>query len=248
MTDGGAVVRGARARLSIVVPVLDEAANLARLRPHLRAECPDADVIVVDGGSADGTARAARDWPQARYLVSEPGRARQMNAGARAARGDVLLFLHADTLLPPGAAAAIAGALADPRVVGGRFDVSFSSPRWPFRMIAAFMNGRSRLTRIATGDQAIFVRRDIFARLGGYADLPLMEDVELCARLKRQGRIRCLRLRVVTSPRKWERDGILRTILLMWALRLCYVVGVDPARLHRWYYGRPAPAPTRTCS
>jgi GT2 family glycosyltransferase len=127
-------------------------------------------------------------------------------------------------------------------VVGGRFDVRFSSPRWPFRMIAALMNRRSRLTGIATGDQAIFVRRAVFEALGGYPDIPLMEDVELSARLRRRGRIACLRARVTTSSRKWERDGIARTIALMWTLRLLYVAGVPPAVLHRWYYGGP-PAP-----
>jgi rSAM/selenodomain-associated transferase 2 len=223
--------------LSIIVPVLDEAENLERLLPHLSARCPDAEVIVVDGGSADRTALVARAWPRARYLASERGRARQMNAGARAARGDMLLFLHADTLLPVGAADAIASVLAEPEVVGGRFDVSFASPHPAFRLIATFMNWRSRLTGIATGDQAIFVHRDVFEALGGYPDIPLMEDVEFSARLRRQGRIRCLRLRVTTSARKWERDGIVRTVVLMWALRLLYFLRADPARLHRWYYG-----------
>ncbi len=224
--------------LSIIVPVLDEAENLERLLPHVRGRCPDAEVIVVDGGSADRTALVARDWPHARYLASERGRARQMNAGARAAHGDILLFLHADTLLPADAATAIARALADRRVVGGRFDVSFASPGRAFRLIATFMNWRSRLTGIATGDQAIFVRRDVFEGLGGYPDIPLMEDVELSARLGRRGRMRCLRSRVVTSARKWEREGIVRTVVLMWALRLLYFLRVDPARLHRWYYRR----------
>jgi rSAM/selenodomain-associated transferase 2 len=226
--------------LSVIVPVLDDADHLEGLLPHLRSECPDAEVIVVDGGSRDRTPLVARDCPGARYLVSERGRARQMNAGARAARGDVLLFLHADTRLPPGASAAIVRALEDPVVASGRFDVSFSNPHWAFRMIAAFMNWRSRLTGIATGDQAIFVRRQVFDALGGYRDIPLMEDVELSARLKRCGRTGCLRLRVVTSSRKWERDGIVRTIVLMWALRLLYFFSVDPVRLHRWYYGSPS--------
>jgi rSAM/selenodomain-associated transferase 2 len=222
--------------LSIIVPALDEAENLARLLPHLRQRCPGAEVIVVDGGSLDGTARTASAWPEVRYLASARGRACQMNAGARAARGDILLFLHADTLLPEGAADAIARALGDPTVVGGRFDVSFASPRRAFRVIAAFMNRRSRWSGIATGDQAIFVRRDVFAALGGYPDIPLMEDVELSARLRRRGRIACLGPRVITSARKWEREGIVRTVLLMWALRLLYFCRVGPARLHRWYY------------
>jgi len=224
--------------LSIIVPVLDEAENLERLLPHLRDRCPGAEVIVVDGGSADRTALVLSAWPHARYLASDRGRARQMNAGARAARGDILLFVHADTLLPVGAASAIAGALANPRIVGGRFDVTFANPRPAFRVIATFMNWRSRLTGIATGDQAIFVRRPVFQALDGYPDIPLMEDVALCARLKRRGRMGCLQSRVVTSARKWEREGILRTVALMWALRLLYFFGVDPARLHRWYYGQ----------
>ena len=113
----------------------------------------------------------------------------------------------------------------------------FDNPRWPFRMIASMMNRRSRLTGIFTGDQAIFVRRAVFDDLGGYADIPLMEDIELSARLKRRGRLACLSLRVTTSARKWEREGILRTILLMWTLRLLYWLGVTPTHLHRWYYG-----------
>jgi rSAM/selenodomain-associated transferase 2 len=159
--------------LSIVVPVLDEAENLERLLPHLRDRCPDAEVIVVDGGSQDRTALVARAWPHVRWLATERGRARQMNAGASAAHGAALLFLHADTLLLAGADAAIRHALTDPAVVGGRFDVSFANPRPAFRLIAAFMNWRSRLSGIATGDQAIFVRREVFEALGGYPDIPL---------------------------------------------------------------------------
>jgi rSAM/selenodomain-associated transferase 2 len=162
-----------------------------------------------------------------------------MNAGARAATGDVLCFLHADTRLPDGAGTAIAGALADPAVVAGRFDVRFDSPRWPFRMIAGLMNRRSRLTRISTGDQGLFVRRAAFDAVGGFPDIPLMEDIEITRRLRRAGRIACLSERVTTSARKWERDGVARTIVLMWTLRLLHFAGVAPARLHRWYYGSP---------
>lgn len=221
--------------LSIVVPALDEAVNLERLLPDLAARCPGVEVIVADGGSRDATAAIARR-AGARVVESPRGRARQMNAGARAASGDVLLFLHADTALPDGAVEAIAAALADPRVVGGRFDVRFTSPRWPFRMIAALMNVRSRWSGISTGDQGIFVRRAAFDALGGYADIPLMEDVELTRRLKRAGRLASLRLRVTTSSRKWEREGIARTIALMWTLRLLYACGASPARLVGWYY------------
>jgi rSAM/selenodomain-associated transferase 2 len=192
----------------------------------------------VDGGSTDATIAVAARFPRVRLLVSPRGRARQMNTGARAAHGDVFLFLHADTLLPDGALAAVEAAVTYPGVVGGRFDVSFDNPRRVFRMIAWFMNRRSRLSGISTGDQAIFVRRPIFETLGGYPEMPLMEDVELCRRLKRRGRLLPLRLAVRTSARKWERDGAVRTILLMWALRFLYVVGVPPARLHRWYYRR----------
>lgn len=229
--------------LSVIIPALDEAANLERLLPDLIARCPGVEIIVVDGGSADRTAEVVRRCPGARYQTSARGRARQMNAGARAARGDVILFLHADTVLPPGAPAAVARALADAGVAGGRFDVRFATPRWPFRVIAAFMNWRSRVTRIATGDQAIFLRRAAFEALGGYPDIPLMEDIELSRRLKRLGRMACLRLRVTTSARKWERDGILRTVLLMWTLRFLYWCGMDAGRLHAWYYRRQPGSP-----
>ena len=227
---------GGDLRVSVVIPALDEAANLAALLPALAAALPAADVIVADGGSADGTPEMVARAGAARLVTAPRGRARQMNAGARAARGDVLLFLHADTRLPPGAGPAIAAALADPRVVGGRFDVRFDNGAPAFRMIAALMNLRSRWSGISTGDQAIFVRRRVFESLGGYADIPLMEDVELTRRLKRAGRLAALRLPVTTAARKWEREGVVRTILLMWTLRLLYACGVPPRRLHGWYY------------
>jgi rSAM/selenodomain-associated transferase 2 len=224
--------------LSIVIPVLDEAANLAALLPEVRAQEPDAEVIVVDGGSRDGSPDVAARHAGVRLITARRGRATQQNAGARAAHGDVLLFLHADTRLPTGAGAAIRAALADPRVVAGRFDVRFDTARPILRVVAFFMNHRSRLSGISTGDQAIFVRRQVFTAVGGFPDIPLMEDVELTRRLKRRGRQAALALRVTTSARKWQREGAMRTIVLMWTLRLLYACGVDPARLHRWYYGR----------
>jgi len=223
--------------LSVVIPVRDDAAHLERLLADLTRTCREAEVIVVDGGSTDGTQDLVRRFPRVTLIEAERGRARQMNAGARVATGRALLFLHADTTLPPGAQGAIQDALRSPGVVGGRFDVRFDSPRPIFKLIATMMNIRSRLSGISTGDQGIFVRRDTFEVMGGYAAIPLMEDVEFSRRLKRQGRLACLRLRVTTSARKWEREGALRTIVLMWTLRLLYAVGVRPARLHRWYYG-----------
>lgn len=230
--------------LSIIIPTLNEAERLEELLHHLRAVCPGAEVIVVDGGSGDGSRDLVRRFPRVRLLSTEPGRARQMNAGAEVAQGEVLLFLHADTRLPDGAHAAVTDAVADPAVVGGRFDVRFDNPRPVFRAIAALMNLRSRVTGIFTGDQAIFVKREVFAALGGYPDIPLMEDVELTRRLKRQGRLACLRLRVTTSARRWEQEGVLRTILLMWSFRLLFFLGIGPERLHRWYYRTPC-APAR---
>jgi rSAM/selenodomain-associated transferase 2 len=224
--------------LSIVIPALDEAANLARVLPTLVAREPAAEVLVVDGGSADDSRAAVARVPSVRWLSGPRGRARQMNAGARAARGDVLLFLHADTVLPDGAGAAILAALTDPGAAGGRFDVRLDSRRPLLALVGWLMNRRSRLTGICTGDQGIFVRRTVFEALGGYPDIPLMEDVELSRRLKRRGRLVALPLRVVTSARKWEREGVVRTIVLMWGLRLLYALGVSPARLHRCYYGR----------
>lgn len=222
--------------LSVVIPALDEARNLERLLPELDRTCPGAEVVVVDGGSADDTRQVVARFPAVRLVASERGRARQMNTGAGVATGRALLFLHADTRLPDGAQAAILAALADPAVAGGRFDIRFDQPRVAFRMIAAFMNARSRLTGIFTGDQAIFARREPFEGLGGYPEIPLMEDVEFTRRLKRTGPVACLRLRVTTSARRWEREGVVRTIVLMWLLRLLYACGVAPERLHRWYY------------
>ena len=229
--------------ISIVVPVLDEARNLERLLPALRDLAPDAEVVIVDGGSRDDTESVLARWPRARIISSPRGRALQMNAGAARSAGEVILFLHADTRLPAGFTDAIERALDDQRVVGGRFDVAFDNPAWPFRMIAAMMNLRSRLSGIFTGDQAIFVRRAAFEALGGYPEIPLMEDIALTRRLRRLGRVACLRRRVTTSARKWERDGIARTVGLMWMLRFLYFCGMSPERLHRWYYPARAVRP-----
>jgi rSAM/selenodomain-associated transferase 2 len=186
-------------------------------------------VIVVDGGSSDATVRLAEPLCD-RVLQAARGRARQMNAGARVASGDALLFLHADSRLPGDAAEAVFGGLA--RAAWGRFDVRIESDRALLRVVACAMNARSRLTGIATGDQAIFVRRRAFA---GFPEIALMEDIAFSAAMRRASRPACLRSRVVTSARRWESRGVLRTVLLMWRLRLLYFLGAAPERLARLY-------------
>jgi len=219
--------------LSIVMPVLNEAAHIAAA---LEALAPlrgrGAEVIVVDGGSRDGTPERAARLAD-RVLAAPRGRAAQMNAGAAAARGDILLFLHADTRLPDDADILIREALARSPRVWGRFDVRFAGNALP--LVAAAMNLRSRATGIATGDQAMFVTREAFGRAGGFPDIALMEDVTLSARLKRLSRPLCLAARVTTSPRRWQAHGIVRTVLLMWRLRLAFFLGADPQRLARAY-------------
>jgi rSAM/selenodomain-associated transferase 2 len=219
--------------LSIIMPVLNEAAGieaaLAALAP-LRAR--GAELIVVDGGSGDATLSPAGSLAD-RVLTAPRGRASQMNAGAAAAHGDVLLFLHADTRLPENADRLVLNALAGSKRLWGRFDVRFDVRG--LRLVAAMMNARSRLTGIATGDQGIFVTRAAFAQVGGFPAIALMEDVALSKRLKRISRPVNLRAHVTTSGRRWRGNGTLRTILLMWRLRLSYFLGADPARLARQY-------------
>jgi rSAM/selenodomain-associated transferase 2 len=219
--------------ISVVVPTLDEAPSLAQTLTVARRHGA-ADVVVADGGSRDATRDVATRFADA-VVVAERGRAAQMNAGAAAARGDVLLFLHADTRLPDDFADAIVRALAAPDAVAGFFAVLLDAAGWRYRMIGRLISVRSRLTRIATGDQAIFVRRDVFEALGGYAPLPLMEDIELMRRLKRRGRVVALPQAVTTSARRWQRHGVWRTVLLMWTLRLAYYAGISPVTLARWY-------------
>lgn len=218
--------------ISIIVPALNEAGQIAEVLRSAR-EPGVHEILVVDGGSSDDTvphATAVAD----RVLRCPRGRALQMNTGAAAATGGVLLFLHADTRLPSGFATAVRGAI-EGGAVGGRFDVVLGGTHRFLPVVARLMNARSRLTGISTGDQAIFVRRDVFVQLGGFARIPLMEDVELTRRLRRVGRLAALRLRVTTSARRWEENGVARTILLMWFLRFAYACGVSPDRLARAY-------------
>lgn len=222
-------------RLSIVIPVLDEEAEIADALAALAAlRARGVEVIVADGGSRDRTTELAR--PHADRVIKAPrGRAVQMNAGAEAARGDALLFLHADTRLPLDADRLVAEGLALSGRAWGRFDVHIAGRHPMLAVVAAMMNLRSRLTGIATGDQAIFVRREAFARAGGFPAIPLMEDIALSRALKRASWPLRLSQRAVTSGRRWETHGVLRTIVLMWRLRTAYWLGAPPARLARRY-------------
>ena len=222
-------------KLSIVIPVLNEARTLPTLLEYLLPlRRSGVDVILVDGGSEDGSAQIAT-CAGFRAIRADRGRARQMNAGAAAAHGDVLLFLHADTQLPDGAVQMIDAALADGRRVWGRFDVEFDVRSWTMDATAALMNRRSRLTGIATGDQALFMTRAEFDAVGGFPDQPLMEDVEITTRLRRRSRPACIQRPVRTSARRWQARGPWRTIFLMWWLRLQYWGGASPEKLARQY-------------
>lgn len=217
--------------VSVIIPVFDEASTLPKLLHELRTLA--AEVVFVDGGSNDETTRllAASGY---RYVRAPRGRAAQMNAGAEAARGNILLFLHADTRLPYGALPAVQGAIRG-GAVGGNFDVSLGSSRPLLRVVGLLITVRSRLTGVSSGDQAMFVTREVFERLGGFAPVALFEDIDFSRRLKREGRVARLRPPVITSPRRWEHGGTLRTIARMWILRGLYYCGVDPAVLARHY-------------
>jgi rSAM/selenodomain-associated transferase 2 len=221
--------------LSIIIPVLNEqetiAKSLAALQPLRRL---GVEVIVVDGGSTDATRDLARPLADS-VLSASRGRASQMNAGARRAKSEHFLFLHSDTALPEQAFEQTSGALNQSGRVWGRFDVRFDSPLPILRLVAFMMNRRSRWTGIATGDQAMFVQRQAFERVGGFPEIPLMEDIALSKSLKRLSPPVCLRARVTTSGRRWEKNGALRTILLMWRLRAAYFLNADPSRLAERY-------------
>jgi rSAM/selenodomain-associated transferase 2 len=219
--------------ISIVVPVLDEAEGLAEFLEHLQAWRPLAELILVDGGSADASVAIATPLVD-RAIQAERGRARQMNAGAALARGQYLLFVHCDTRLSiaPGDFAAELT-----RAPGWGFcRVKLSGGDWRLRIIEAAMNLRSQLSGVATGDQCLFVERSLWAQTGGFAGIPLMEDIEICKRLRRIRKPHIIAAAVITSSRRWEQRGVLPTIWLMWRLRLAFWLGVAPARLVKKYY------------
>jgi rSAM/selenodomain-associated transferase 2 len=222
-------------KLSVIVPTLNEADGvqkfllaLAPLRAHGH------EVIVADGGSADATVSLTASLAD-RTINAPKGRAAQMNAGAALAINPVLLFLHADTFLPEDADKLILAAIADRQKNWGRFDVTLSGEKKMLRLVAWSMNLRSRLSGIATGDQAIFVRREIFNQVNGFPAIALMEDIALSKKLRAHGAPACLRAKVISSGRRWEKHGLWRTILLMWRLRLAYFFGADPQTLARLY-------------
>lgn len=223
--------------ISVIIPVLHESDSMQELISHLCTQHSHdtCEFIVVDGSPLQDTVASLSD-PRVITVATDPGRARQMNAGAAVARGEILLFLHADTLLPDNAFVTVRGALQNRLYVGGAFDLGIRSQRHVFRLIASVASLRSRCTRIPYGDQAIFIRRDYFDLIGGYADIPVAEDMELMQRIKKRGDSICIvKDPVTTSPRRWEREGIVRCTIRNWSIALLFWFGVSPLRLARYY-------------
>ena len=229
--------------ISVIIPTLNEERTIIATLVHTASLGFD-ELIVVDGGSTDETPALVESYrlstqssalSPVQWVTAPCGRARQMNEGAKVSSGEILVFLHADTQLPGEAKTMIDTTLADQRMVGGRFDVRFDRPSMWGTIISKIMNWRSRLSSLATGDQALFVRRPIFEQMEGFADMPLMEDIEFSRRLKRKGATAALTATVTTSFRRWERHGPLRTILLMWTLRFLYWIGISPSHFVEWY-------------
>ncbi len=223
-------------KISIIIPMFNEAETIsATLESLQQYRSSGHELIVVDGGSDDGSEECARPLVD-KLLLSEKGRAQQMNKGAAQASNQILLFLHADTLLPANADSYIINALSIPGKAWGRFSLSLSGKQIIFRIIETSINWRTFISGIATGDQGIFVTREIFEQIDGYDEIPLMEDVALSKKLRKKVRLCCLSQKVISSSRRWEEKGILKTVLLMWILRTAYFFGVDPQNLVRIYY------------
>lgn len=222
--------------VSIIIPVLNESAGIARLLDYLDPLRDEAGILLVDGGSDDETVNVCRQRGF-QIIQAATGRAIQMNTGAQQMKAGIYWFLHVDCLPPPDALQDIVLAINGGHV-WGRFDVHLTGNRWIYRWIGMMMNWRSCLTAVATGDQGIFVRSDVFEKIGGYPDIPLMEDIAISKNLRRYGRPACLHSSIKVSSRRWEKHGVFRTIALMWWLRFRYFLGESPKRLHRIYYGK----------
>lgn len=216
------------------MPVLNEESTVSRALGNLERFEESAEVIAVDGGSTDRTLEILES-AGVRIVRAGKGRGRQMNAGADVALGEILLFLHADTVLPKDALRSVEGAMAGKSVVGGRFKVSLDNPGVPYRVVGAMINLRDRLFGGFTGDQAMFVRRDVFRELGGFAEIELCEDLEMAGRLRKKGKVVRLPACAVTSARRWEKDGIVKTILVMWLIRALFYLRVSPGKLAKIY-------------
>lgn len=224
--------------ISVIIPVLHEEEGINSLINHLynQSGAKDLEVIVIDADPRKGTINAIERRNSVISVISEKGRGRQMNVGAETASRDILLFLHADTRLPPGGLKQITSTLREKRYIGGAFDLEIASDKTLIRLIGLCASLRSRLTRIPFGDQAIFIRKDYFKRIGGYKEIPLMEDVELMRRIRKHGdKIYIIKTKVKTSPRRWEKEGILFTTLRNWSLQFLFSLGVSPDRLSRFY-------------
>ena len=223
-------------KFSIIIPVLNDNLSLSHLLPVIHPLVNSSvEVIVVDGGSGPELSIDTEQWPGIVVTHSAPGRAIQMNQGARIAKGDMLWFLHADTSFAMPCyqyLEAIKGSKSD----WGRFNIRLSGKALIFRLISFCINCRSRLTGVSSGDQGIFIDKDLFDSINGFANIPLMEDIELCKRLKRLSKPVALKQTLITSSRRWEKNGVIKTILLMWKIRLLYFFGTDPDKLHQLYY------------
>ncbi|KAF3981197.1 MAG: glycosyltransferase family 2 protein [Methylococcales symbiont of Hymedesmia sp. n. MRB-2018] len=219
---------------SIIIPTLNEADNIQSCLQSVQAQSQPHEIIIVDAGSVDNTLENARPLAD-KIIRSDKGRATQMNKGAKYASGDILLFLHADTHLPTNALDSLSQLFKQHHNTWGRFNITLTGQHPLLKMIAWFMNWRSCLTGIATGDQVIFVKKSLFEQVNGYAEIALMEDVELCSRLKKISRPHCLKTRVISSGRRWEQYGVVKVVVLMWSIRLRYFFGEAPETLNTLY-------------
>ncbi len=223
-------------KISIIIPVLNEAATIAQVISTAR-NAKNVEIIVVDGGSSDGTFEIAK-YEADRVISTTPGRATQMNAGAIASTGDILLFLHADTHLPHGYDTGARQALANQSIVAGAFELKIDSPLLSLRLVETGVNWRSHLLQMPYGDQAIFLKTVTFNQIGGFPNLPVMEDFEFVRRLKKQGHIEIVSMPVLTSARRWQQVGVLKTTVINQIVIIAYFLGVSPDRLGEWYRGK----------